>query len=95
MVGKTYLFISKYFCIYQLILFSKIIKCLLLNITLISHDKIIGQKPIYAIQRKFRGTFIYLQFRGTCSSIEMRKGYRVRQRLRTPVLVKAIIRERL
>jgi len=32
----------------------------LLNITLISHDKIIGQKPIYAIQRKFRGT---------CSSI--------------------------
>jgi len=41
------------------------------------HDKIFGEKSIYAIERNFRDT---------CSSVEMLKGYMVRDRLGIPGL---------
>jgi len=44
---------------------------------MISHDKIFGEKPVFAIERNFRGT---------CSSAEMLKGYIVGDRLGNPVL---------
>jgi len=40
------LFISKYLYIYQRILFSKIIICLLLNISVNNHDKIFCYKKL-------------------------------------------------
>jgi len=63
-------FISKYLYIYQWILFSKAIVCLLLNISRL-------------IMIKY---FVIRNFRGTCSSVEMLKGYMVRKRLGTPGL---------
>jgi len=52
------LFIFKYLHIYHLILFSKVIICLLLNIYV-------------KIMRKY---FVIKSFRGTCSSVKILKG---------------------
>jgi len=53
------LFFSKYLYIYQLILFQKVITCLLLNISMNNHENIL----------------CYKSFSGTCSSVEILKGY--------------------
>jgi len=53
----------------------KFVKCLLLNISIIRHDKIFGEKSNYAIESNFRRT---------CSSVEMLKGYMVRGRFGNP-----------
>ena len=59
---EIYSYISfdyKYLYIYQWILFSKAVICSFLNISLTNHDKI----------------FVIRNFKGTCSSVEMLKGY--------------------
>jgi len=53
------LFIFKYLYIFHLISFSKVIICLLLNISVKNHEKV----------------FVIKSFRGTCSSGKILKGY--------------------
>jgi len=60
-----YYFFSKYLYIHQWKLFSKIIVCLLLNTSMICHDK----------------HFVTRNFRGTCSSFKILKVLVVRERL--------------
>jgi len=53
------LFIFKSLYIYHLILFSKVIICILLNISVKNHEK----------------NFVIRSFRGTYSSVKILKGY--------------------
>jgi len=76
-------------------LFSKIIICLLLNILTLRHKNGIylfsykNTKVLLKIQWIFvilLSFFVIRYFRGACSSVEMLKGYMVRERLGIPVL---------
>jgi len=85
------LFIFKYLYIYHLILFSKVIICLMLNISVKNHEKIFCHKEFQGymfIFQKSEGVHPYLLkcCRGTCSFVAMLKGYMVRKRLGTPAL---------
>ena len=86
------LFIFNSLCKYHLILFSKVIICILLNICVKNHEKIFCNK-------EFMGYMFICQnseglppcllkcCRDTCTFVGMLKGCMVRKRLVTPVLL--------
>ena len=83
------LFQNIYTC--QWIFFSKIITCLLLNISMHNHDKMYCHgkfQRCLCVCQNAEGVHTYLLkcWRGTCSSFGMLKGYMVKERLVTPVL---------
>jgi len=88
------LFISKYLYIYQCILFSKFIICLLLNKLTLRHKSgvYLYNSKYLKILLKFQwifdiflSLFVIRNFRRTCSSIKLLE-YMVRDRSRTPAL---------